>query len=562
MKLSIRTRLTLAAAFQILVLIIVGAIGYRYLQQSHLADVAHEASTDADLDLQKALRGVGELFLSEGSSSARKLTQDSLKEVDKELGRLKAAAEYTDEVIGKAVNEELIPQWNVLRTLIEQILDRKKLTPEDADAMVIFGKLSAVGATLSVKAEAVVYRAQTVGQAANQRLAVVIALGVAAMLISLLLSSWILFRTLMQPLNLVVGIAERIADGDIGSTIDCAGQPSEMARVLQALSDMQDSLARVVASVREGSEGVATASAEIAQGNNNLSARTEQQTSALEETAASMEELSSTVRQNADNAKQANQLAQNASSIAATGGDVVGQVVETMKDINDASKKIADIISVIDGIAFQTNILALNAAVEAARAGDQGRGFAVVATEVRSLAGRSAEAAKEIKILINDSVGQVEKGSALVDQAGSTMTEVINNIRRVTDIMGEISAASNEQASGVAQVGEAVSSLDQTTQQNAALVEEMTAAASTLNSQARELVQAVSVFRLAGGSKRAVDQSLIAPEPEILKVTPTASKTNAVKPKPLPSAPKRKHAASAKPVLAGVGASMDQWETF
>ncbi len=562
MKLSIRTRLTLAAAFQILVLMMVGAVGYRYLQQSHLADVVHEASTDADLDLQKALRGVGELLLSEGSSSARKLTQDSLREVDKELGRLKAAVEYTDETIGKAVHEELIPQWSVLRTLVEQILDRKKLTPVDADAMVIFGKVSAIGATLSGKAEAVVYQSQAVGQAANQRLARVIALGVAAMLISLLLSSWILFRTLMQPLNLVVDIAERIADGDIGSAIDCAGQPSEMARVLQALSDMQASLARVVASVREGSEGVATASAEIAQGNNNLSARTEQQTSALEETAASMEELSSTVRQNADNAKQANQLAQHASSIAATGGDVVGQVVETMKDINGASKKIADIISVIDGIAFQTNILALNAAVEAARAGDQGRGFAVVATEVRSLAGRSAEAAKEIKILINDSVGQVEKGSALVDQAGSTMTEVINNIRRVTDIMGEISAASSEQASGVAQVGEAVASLDQTTQQNAALVEEMTAAASTLNSQARELVQAVSVFRLVGGSQRAMDQALTAPQPEALKEAPAASKADAVKPKPLTNAPKRSHTASAKPVLAGVGASMDQWETF
>jgi methyl-accepting chemotaxis protein len=239
---------------------------------------------------------------------------------------------------------------------------------------------------------------------------------------------------------------------------------------------------------------VATASAQIAQGNNDLSARTEQQASALEQTAASMEELSSTVRQNADNARQGNQLAQNASTVAVRGGEVVGQVVDTMKGINDASRKIADIIGVIDGIAFQTNILALNAAVEAARAGEQGRGFAVVASEVRSLAGRSAEAAKEIKGLISDSVQRVEQGTVLVDQAGTTMAEVVAAIRRVTDIMGEISAASTEQSQGVAQVGEAVTQMDQATQQNAALVEESAAAAESLKAQAQQLVQAVAVL--------------------------------------------------------------------
>lgn len=291
-------------------------------------------------------------------------------------------------------------------------------------------------------------------------------------------------------------IAGRVAQGDLTGVIHTA--PGDESSMLKQLKVMQAGLSEVVAAVRRGSEGVATASAEIAQGNHDLSARTESQASALEETAASMEELGSTVKQNADAASQANQLAMNASTVAVRGGAVVGQVVETMKGINESSRKISDIISVIDGIAFQTNILALNAAVEAARAGDQGRGFAVVASEVRGLAGRSAEAAKEIKTLINDSVERVERGSALVDEAGSTMTEVVSSIRRVTDIMGEISLASSEQAAGVSQVGEAVSQMDQATQQNAALVEQMAAAASSLQSQADELVRTVSIFRLDG----------------------------------------------------------------
>jgi methyl-accepting chemotaxis protein len=270
---------------------------------------------------------------------------------------------------------------------------------------------------------------------------------------------------------------------------------------------MQSSLARLVNSVRQGSEGVATASAEIAQGNNDLSARTEQQASALEETAASMEELGATVKQNADAASQANQLAAAASTVAKTGGDVVGQVVETMRGINESSQRISDIISVIDGIAFQTNILALNAAVEAARAGDQGRGFAVVASEVRSLAGRSADAAKEIKTLINASVERVEQGTALVDKAGVTMMEIVSSIGRVTDIMREISAASSEQASGVAQVGDSVTQMDQATQQNAALVEQMAAAASSLKSQSHELVQTVAAFKVRNESSLSISLS-------------------------------------------------------
>jgi methyl-accepting chemotaxis protein len=289
--------------------------------------------------------------------------------------------------------------------------------------------------------------------------------------------------------------AQRIADGDLSPVPGAAQAPA--GSVLASMAAMRANLAGIVAQVRLGSDNVATASSQIAQGNQDLSSRTEQQASALQQTASSMEELGSTVRQNADNARQADQLARGASQVAEQGGEVVAEVVETMKGINDSSRRIADIISTIDGIAFQTNILALNAAVEAARAGEQGRGFAVVAGEVRSLAQRSAEAAREIKSLITDSVERVEQGSALVDKAGQTMQEVVTQIRRVSDIVGEISNASVEQSNGVSQVGQAVTQMDQATQQNAALVEESAAAAGSLQQQAQQLVKAVAVFRHA-----------------------------------------------------------------
>ncbi len=306
----------------------------------------------------------------------------------------------------------------------------------------------------------------------------------------------------------VAAMARSVADSDLSAPI--VVRDGDSISVVAAMARMQASLSGIVRTVRGNAESVATASAQIAHGNQDLSQRTEEQASALEQTAATMHELGETVRHNADNARQASQLAQTATGVAVKGGEVVGQVVDTMRGINESSRQIAEIITVIDGIAFQTNILALNAAVEAARAGEQGRGFAVVASEVRTLAQRSASAAKEIKTLITASVEQVEQGSALVDQAGRTMGEIVGSIKRVSDIVGEISAASTEQSNGVSQVGEAVSQMDQVTQQNAALVEESAAAATSLQHQAEELVRTVAVFKLHQTAGEPVPSSLTA----------------------------------------------------
>ncbi|HZV64124.1 MAG TPA: methyl-accepting chemotaxis protein, partial [Telluria sp.] len=305
----------------------------------------------------------------------------------------------------------------------------------------------------------------------------------------------ILTRSITVPLQQAVRVAETVAAGDLKTHIEVEGR-DETAQLLQALKDMNASLSGIVGEVRGGTDAISTASSEIAAGNLDLSARTEEQASSLEQTAASMEELTSTVKQNADNARQANQMAVSAASVAVKGGSVVKQVVDTMAAINGSSAKIVDIIGVIDGIAFQTNILALNAAVEAARAGEQGRGFAVVASEVRNLAQRSAAAAKEIKTLIGDSVTKVAEGSKQVAQAGATMDEIVGSVKRVTDIMAEIMAASIEQTSGIEQINQAIAQMDQVTQQNAALVEEAAAAAASLQEQAGGLSAAVSIFKL------------------------------------------------------------------
>jgi methyl-accepting chemotaxis protein len=379
---------------------------------------------------------------------------------------------------------------------------------------------------------------------------VVIAALVIAVAMALLMSR-LLIRSITVPLRRAVEVADAVADGDLRQSVDAVGH-DEAAQLMQALERMREGLTQTVSRVRANAESVSTASGQIAQGNADLSQRTEEQASALQETAATMSELSSTVRSNADNARQADQLARSASDAARQGGSAVGDVVDTMRGISDASRRIADIIGTIDGIAFQTNILALNAAVEAARAGEQGRGFAVVAGEVRLLAQRSAEAAKEIKNLITSSVEQVERGSQQVDAAGRSMQSLVQAIQRVTDIVGEISNASVEQADGVGQVEQAVSQMDQVTQQNAALVEESAAAAESLRQQATQMVESVSTFRLHG--------TTTAPAP----IKAARARAAMVAPRPAAKAktPPPRAATSAAATTTSAGEADEDWTSF
>ncbi len=378
----------------------------------------------------------------------------------------------------------------------------------------------------------------------NQRATVITLFGtlIGTVLVGAFIMIW-LIRTITGPLNEAVSIAETVAAGDLTANIQVNGS-DEISTLLTALKNMHDSLADIVGKVRVGTDAIAYASTEIANGNNDLSSRTEEQASSLQQTASSMEELTSTVKQNGDNANTASKLAGTASEVAVRGGTAVSQVVQTMADINDSSRKIVDIIGVIDGIAFQTNILALNAAVEAARAGEQGRGFAVVASEVRNLAQRSAAAAKEIKALIGDSVERVEAGTRLVGQAGTTMDEVVDSVKRVTLIIAEIAVASGQQNVGIDQINDAISQMDGVTQQNAALVEEAAAAAEALQQQAASLAQAVSVFKIDAR--------------HMAEVPPTRRT-------PVRAAPVRAKAAparlAAKPAAATAAGDSD-WETF
>jgi methyl-accepting chemotaxis protein len=377
-------------------------------------------------------------------------------------------------------------------------------------------------------------------------------LAAVALVLGSIVAVWIT-RSITRPLRQAVDVARTVATGDLGTRIE-VHSADETGQLLQALRDMNEALVGIVGEVRSGTETIASASQQIASGNADLSSRTEEQASSLEETASSMEELTSTVKQNADNARQANQFAVSASEVAEKGGAVMAEVVDTMGAINESARKIVDIIAVIDGIAFQTNILALNAAVEAARAGEQGRGFAVVASEVRSLAQRSAAAAKEIKALIDNSVQKADDGSRLVDQAGTTMRDVVESIRRVADIMGEISAASQEQTAGIGQVQLAISQMDQTTQQNAALVEEAAAASEQLREQASKLSQTVAVFRLGGARDRAATVPAVQPKQAAPAIAPPVRKTPAAPAKASTERPRARHLAS-----AGAG---DEWEEF
>jgi methyl-accepting chemotaxis protein len=376
--------------------------------------------------------------------------------------------------------------------------------------------------------------------------------GAATVLLGMVVAIW-LSRNIVAPLIFAVRVAKRVAEGDLTAHVEVRSK-DETGQLMAALKDMNASLIDIVTRVRSGTDTIAIASTEINAGNQDLSSRTEQQASSLEETASSMEELTSTVKHNADNARQANQLAATASETAVRGGEVVAQVVSTMGSINESARRIADIIGVIDGIAFQTNILALNAAVEAARAGEQGRGFAVVASEVRNLAQRSAAAAKEIKTLIGDSVEKVATGSRLVDQAGATMDEVVGSVKRVSDIIGEIAAASDEQRAGIEQVNQAITQMDQVTQQNAALVEQAAAAAGAMQDQAAGLAGLVGTFRTGTEGQRAAVKPAVASRPASVSraVAPVLAARTAKRPAARPAASRK-----AEPVEAGA-----EWETF
>ncbi len=565
MKLTIAKRLYIAAGSVVALLLIssalvwqLGRVSEQRLEEGRISTLQTAALADAQSNLWALRWGVAQMVaLTDTEARAKvaaagpKLREDAEKALAEFESRVSAedqrqAIKALRETFGgyATAREKWATAFTAGNTEEAAKIRAESTTPLGAATVKGFAELIAMQRKAAAESAASASRSVH-----SLRLTIVVFMLGAALLASVMVVLSV--RAIVTPLKDASRMAEAVAGGDLTVQIDAKGG-DEVSDVLLGLQHMQASLSKVVSNVRQSSESLATASAEIAQGNQDLSARTETQASALEETAASMEELGSTVKQNADNAKQANQLAQSASTVAVKGGEVVAQVVDTMKGINDSSKKIADIISVIDGIAFQTNILALNAAVEAARAGEQGRGFAVVAGEVRNLAGRSAEAAKEIKTLITESVERVGHGSILVDQAGATMSEVVASIRRVTDIMGEISVASAEQSSGVSQVGEAVTNMDQVTQQNAALVEEMAAAASSLKGQAQELVQAVAVFKLAQGEGSAVRAAVpraVAANPSRKLVAPRAPAVKAVAPATIPA-----------PVKAG---DVDkEWESF
>ena len=588
-NLKISTRLS--SAFALLVLMLVGLAAAAITQLAAMRAATAEI-TDKWLPSVEAVAAIAEQAALTRIFMARHVmnTDDSaIAKIDQEVAAARAKFGELRKVYEPLISspeekrtyEDFGAAWKKYVEVNDKVLElsRKNENTQatkifETESLALFQATNALLDTLTKinndGAHAAAKTSQDTYATARNTLLIVAALAIALAIAAAL---W-LIGSITAPLSRAVEVADQVAAGDLSAHIEVTST-DETGQLLSALQRMQQSLVRTVSVVRQNSESVASASAEIASGNNDLSARTEQQASALEETAASMEELGSTVRQNADNARTANQLAMSASTVATQGGEVVAEVVETMKGINASSNKIADIISVIDGIAFQTNILALNAAVEAARAGEQGRGFAVVATEVRNLAGRSAEAAKEIKSLIMASVERVEQGTLLVDKAGNTMTEVVTAIRRVTDIMGEISAASSEQSAGVGQVGEAVTQMDQATQQNAALVEEMAAAASSLNSQAGELVNAVAVFKLAhdanGASYSAPRASSgsansfkpigsSAPRPALSK--PKASAAKALAPGKPAASLAAPQATAPAPKTAKAGGNDDEWESF
>ena len=480
----------------------INALDSLSVQQSNLIKDAYTQMLRATIraDIAAAQRAAGD---ANGAADNARTVQQLVGDAKKKMDAFKAVPKLTE--MGKASEGQLISSFNGFSDALQSMmgaLDKGdaatyltlKNTKAGAASAAFFKELTAFADNISAYSEQ-----QVQASRAESTMMTYVYLGLAALILAVSLGAFLFMnRVVLRPLRAVSDSFDKIAAGDLTVRVDATAN-NEIGHLMAAVKRMQESLTRTVATVRRGVDEINVGSREISAGNTDLSSRTEQQAASLEETAASMEQLASTVKQNADNARQANQLAASASDVAERGGSAVSEVVNTMHDISASSRKISEIVSVIDGIAFQTNILALNAAVEAARAGEQGKGFAVVAGEVRSLAQRSAQAAKEIKGLIEDSVSKVGAGSQQVERAGATMQEIVASVKRVTDIMGEISAASEEQSSGIDQVNRAVSQMDEVTQQNAALVEEAAAAAGSLQEQAERLAQAVAVFKINAG---------------------------------------------------------------
>ncbi len=508
-SLRIGTRLALGFGLVLLLLAVALGISYRQIgavgphidllvELQRRQDIAQDWRTQTQLNVTRTdavARSGGTGPVAEFFSPAIKSTRAKITELQESL------AKVVDSERGKALLAEIAEARKAYVDIRNQVFAQLKAGEADAALQTLEGKMrpasEAYVATISRMADfqGERVRMETLRVMEEARRTQMLMLGIAVACLSLgIAAAWLITRSVVGPLREAIHEAEEVGHGDLSRDIRSVGS-DETAQLTQALAQMQQALRHLVGSVRENANGVATASSEISLGSNDLSSRTEQQVSAIQQTAASMEELSATVKLNADNAGEADQLAHDASQVARQGGEVVGEAVLRMKGIEESSRKIADIIGTIDAIAFQTNILALNAAVEAARAGEQGRGFAVVASEVRMLAQRSADAAKEIKSLIGDSVERVEQGAVLVNRAGQTMAEVVTAIGRVAQIVREISSASREQSTGASQVGQAITQMDQATQQNAALVEESAAAAESLKQQAGELVKLVSAFR-------------------------------------------------------------------
>ncbi len=569
-NLTIKTRLIFVIAFLSVLLVVIGVIGLTSLNATNasLRSVYEDRLVAmGKLERASSLINKNQILIGEAVVGQLSAFPEDISAVDKRVADIRVSMEEIN-VLLKAYSETKLTEEEA--KLFEELstlrvnFGRTALLPSLAalsghdfqQASELQAQMVEAYPPVRVAVEKLIQLQLDVAkqqfEASQSRYAMVRNLSIAVIVIGVLLAAlvgYFTIRAIAGSLQKAVRVAEAVAGGDLTQRIEVDGN-DEVGQLMKALRNMNESLAGIVGQVRTGTETIAVASREIASGNASLSSRTESQASSLEETASSMEELTSTVKQNAENARQANQLVASTADVAAKGGNVVGQVVHTMASIKESSRKIADIIGVIDGIAFQTNILALNAAVEAARAGEQGRGFAVVAAEVRNLAQRSAGAAKEIKALIEDSVGKVETGGKLVDEAGKTMDEIVGSVKRVTDIMSEIAAASQEQSMGIEQVNQAITQMDDVTQQNAALVEEAAAAAESLQDQAAKLAEAVSVFHLEAGAYAAsapalpqdVDDAEDAPEP--LSSTPTARRI---------AAPKKSAASSQ---------SNDEWEEF